>query len=244
MRIRTKHFWADQKPWYRLRPVAALLVAAVIFAAISTLRWFHPGSGEALTVLFVLPIALMAVTFGLRGGLASATLGFAIFAMFALFHGNSGLDAEGWVVRGVAMFLLGGLLGRAIDQSRSSEQATLTEQTRRCQVEDVNRRYVEAFELSDSILQHIAVAKWMLEQGRSGEAAEILGATIERGQRMVAGLLPVRIGPSEVSDAPEASRGGREGVRKKVSSFYQVAPGAREGLLARSDPTPVQPNTD
>lgn len=234
MQMRRKFFWTDGKPWYRLRPAAAVVVAGVVFAAISTLRWFHPGSGEALTVLFVLPIALMAVTFGLRGGLASATVGFAIFAMFALFQENSGLDAEGWVVRAVAMFLLGGLLGRSIDQSRASEQATLSEQTRRCQVEDVNRRYVEAFELSDSILQHIAAAKWMVEQGRSAEAAEVLGATIERGQRMVAGLLPVRIGTAETS------RGAEEG-HKKLSLFYEVAPGARDGLLAGSDPAAAAP---
>ena len=170
-------------------------MAVALFVGVSVLQGFDDASGHAIAVLYVLPIALLAVTFGLRGGLLAATAGVSLFAVFEVIHSTGDIDADGWAVRAVAMFLLGALLGRATDQMAASERAALAEQRRRHRAEEVNHRYAEAIELSDSIVQQMVAAKWLMEQGRSEQAGDMLSATIETGELMVAGLLPRRITP-------------------------------------------------
>jgi hypothetical protein len=193
-------FGGSMRPWYRLQPGNAVVVAVGLFVGISILQWFNDVSGQAIAVLYVLPIALLAVTFGLRGGLVGATTGYFLFASFEILHSSGDIDADGWVVRATAMFLLGGLLGRATDQTTASESAALDEQKQRYRLEEANLRYAEAIEISDSLLQQMVAAKWMVERGRSDQAVELLEATIERGGHMVAGLLPTRI--SAPADSP------------------------------------------
>ena len=55
------------------------------------------------------------------------------------------------------------------------------------------RRQTEGLEISDSILQHVATAKWMVETGNDRVAIEILASTIETGERVVSELLPIRV---------------------------------------------------
>ena len=91
------------------------------------------------------------------------------------------------------MFLLGGLLGHATDLMTASEQNALDEQRKRCQLEEANLRYAEAIEINDSLIQEMVAAKWMVEQGLTDQATEVLTATIATGERMVAELLPKRV---------------------------------------------------
>jgi hypothetical protein len=179
-------------PWYRIYPNRAIVTAAGLFVVVSVLDWFNDGSGQAIAVLYILPIALLAVTLGKRGGLTGATVGFALFAVLEIEHSSGDIDVTGWVVRAVAMFLIGGLLGRATDQTTVSEHAALAEQQRRYQVEEANLGYAAALEINDSLLQQIVVAKWMVEQSQPKDAAKLLTEAIARGERMVAGLLPER----------------------------------------------------
>lgn len=195
MRGDDKFAGGQAQPWYRQRPNDALIVAIGLFVGVSVLQWFNDAAGQAIAVLYVLPVALMAVTFGLRGGLVAATTGFVLFALFEIFHSSGNIDIDGWLVRAIAMFLLGALLGRATDETTASERAAVVEQQRRNQLEETNRRYQEALEINDSILQQLVAAKWMIERGQPEEAAEALAATIERGEQMVQGLLPKRVSP-------------------------------------------------
>ena len=186
-------WFSGAQTWYRSHPGAAMAVATSLFVFVTVLHWFQDGSGQAITVLYVLPIALLAVTFGFRGGLVAAAVGFGLFAILQVLHSSGDIDADGWAVRAVAMFLLGALLGRATDHTLASERATLAEQRRRCQFEEQNHRYAEAIEISDSLVQKMVAAKWMAEQGRSEESAQVLASTIAEGERMVAGLLPIQM---------------------------------------------------
>ena len=63
-------------------------------------------------------------------------------------------------------------------------------------MEERARRQAEGLEISDSILQHLAVVKWMIEAGQKDEAVEILTSTMATGERMVAELLPMRLSGS------------------------------------------------
>jgi glucose-6-phosphate-specific signal transduction histidine kinase len=181
----------EATPWFRAQPRAAAAVAACLFVGITILRWLFGQQGDATSVLYVVPIALLALTFGVRGGLIGAALGFGLFLGWALKLGH--LSVLGWVVRGTAMFLTGYLLGSAADAISRHESAISTEQERRFRLEEENRRHTEATEINDSILQHLVAAKWQIEQDRTAEAIGTLTETIERSQELVGGLLTRRI---------------------------------------------------
>jgi glucose-6-phosphate-specific signal transduction histidine kinase len=192
-------------PWYRSHSYAALLIAASLFAGVSVARYFSDGSGEAIDILYSLPIALLAMSFGLSGGLVGAAVGFSLFTIFELADSAGDIDAAGWIARAAGLLLLGVLLGRATDQIKAGQMRTLAEQEQRRRLEETAHRQAEALEISDSILQHLVAAKWMVERGRDEDAIEILTSTLETGQRMVAELLPIRHGGSDaqvVEDNP------------------------------------------
>ena len=181
-------------PWYRTHLRAAVLMAAVLFAGVTLARFFTDGSGEAVDILYSLPVALLAMSFGLSGGIIGAAIGISLFAIVELVHSEGDVDATGWIARATGLLLLGILLGRATDQIEADQQRTQAAQEQRRRLQDTARRQAEALEISDSILQHLAAAKWMIEQGRDEEAIDILTSTMATGEEMVADMLPIRHG--------------------------------------------------
>jgi hypothetical protein len=169
-----------------------MLIATGLFAGVSVAGYFSDGSGEAIDILYSLPVALLAMSFGLLGGLVGAAAGFSLFTIFQLADGVGDIDATGWIARAAGLLLLGVLLGRATDQIKAGELRTLAEQEQRRRLQETAHRQVEALEISDSILQHLAAAKWMVERGKDEDAIDILTSTLVTGQRMVAELLPMR----------------------------------------------------
>jgi hypothetical protein len=198
---------AGSFPWYRSHSRAALLVACGLFAVVTVARLFANGTGEAVDILYSLPIALLAVSFGLRGGLIGAAIGFFLFAIVELADGVGDIDATGWIARAAGLLLLGVLLGRATDQIESGQLRTMAAQEERRVLAERARRQAEALEISDSILQHLTVAKWMVETGRNEEAIEILTSTMATGERMVADLLPMRHGDVDPEFVIRSSEG-------------------------------------
>ncbi len=202
----------DPYPWYRSHARAALVTASILFAAVTGLHFFVNGTGQAVDILYALPIALLAMSFGLRGGMIGAVIGFSMFAVIEATHGVGDIDVTGWVTRGAGLFLLGALLGHATDQIESGQRRTFAMHEERRVLAEHARRQSEALEISDSILQHLAVAKWMIEAGNDDEAISILTSTITTGEAMVADLLPVRTGgpsvPTGRSDVQADARSG------------------------------------
>jgi hypothetical protein len=179
-------------PWYRSDTGAALAVSAGLFVVVTVTQLLIPTTGEAVDILYALPVALLAMTFGLRGGLIGSAVGLGLFAVVELGFGSGDIDASGWLSRAVGLFLLGVLLGRATDQVDAGRRRTLAAADEQRRLAEQARRQAEGLEISDSILQHIAVAKWMIEAGDPDGAVDILTATLVTGERMVADLLPIR----------------------------------------------------
>jgi hypothetical protein len=198
-------FGSDPYPWYRSHTRAALLTACVLFAAVTAFHVLVSGTGQAVDILYTLPIALVAMSFGLRGGLIGAGIAFALFAVVELYDGVGDIDATGWLTRLAVLFLLGALLGHATDQIDAGQRRTLADHEERRILAERTRRQAEALEISDSILQHLAVAKWMIEAGNDDRAITILASTMATGEQMVADLLPIRCG--DIGGRPTVERG-------------------------------------
>jgi PAS domain S-box-containing protein len=92
-------------------------LAAILFAAIFALRAGHAGPNVAVTLLYVIPIALVAVERGMIWGLAAATLALCLFGAWDLLW-NQRHDVWHYPPRATAFFLVGGLVGGLADRVR------------------------------------------------------------------------------------------------------------------------------
>jgi PAS domain-containing protein len=111
------------RTWPRLGGPASIsaTLALALFAGIFLLRMSDPDVTDGTEILFVLPIALLAIRFGLRGGLAGGLLAIVLTATWDI--GDSGymhamLTTEDYLIGGVAFLLLGTLLGIFADERR------------------------------------------------------------------------------------------------------------------------------
>jgi glucose-6-phosphate-specific signal transduction histidine kinase len=175
------HAEAGRPPWFARRPQLTVLVAIVLYVGVLGLRFAVDAVVEPITLLFCLPIALLAVAFGLRVGLLAGIAGVALLAGWALIEG-AGLSPLGWATRVVPLLLLGVLLGDAADRLRRSEE-------HRVRLEAAAQRHRDAAELNDSIVQRMVAAKWALESGHYERALEITTETVEVSHELLADLL-------------------------------------------------------
>jgi PAS domain S-box-containing protein len=111
----------SRRKWLTLRGPQTIVTAVVLFAGFYVLQAKDTRPADALEVLYVVPIAMLALRFGLRGGLVGALVGLTLIATYDLATGVSDVSFLGnasWVV---AFVLLGGLLGRFVDHRRALE---------------------------------------------------------------------------------------------------------------------------
>lgn len=175
-----------REPWFRWHPFLACLIAAVLYAGLFLLGWSGVSRRDPVTVLYVLPVALLAVSFGRRVGIVAAVAGATLTVTWALMAGVS-LSTLGWLARLTPILLVGVLLGDAAERARTGSDAEL-------ELFATRLRQREAAEINDSILQHLTVAKWALEGGDHERAAELLAETMMTGQRLVNDLLAASAG--------------------------------------------------
>jgi PAS domain S-box-containing protein len=118
--IASAHLQAPRK-WSTLDGPQTVVVAVVLFAVVYGLQANDTRPADALEVLYVMPIALLALRFGLRGGLVGALVGVALIGTYDLAAGVLDVGLLGNVSWVVAFVLLGGLLGRFVDRRRRLE---------------------------------------------------------------------------------------------------------------------------
>jgi hypothetical protein len=77
-------------------------------------------------------------------------------------------------------------------------------------MERAELRQREAADVNDTILQNIAVAKWMFEADRNERGLEMLTDTVDSAQALVSGLLKesdsLRVDKPRVRSSPGARR--------------------------------------
>jgi hypothetical protein len=156
-------------------------VSAGLFAAVFALRLLVAGSEDAITVLYVLPVSLLALAFGLRAGLVAGAAAVGLVALWAA-AGDVSLSALGWSSRVVPPLLLGALVGTASDRIQEAER-------RERDLAAVLALQRESAEINDTVVQGLAAAKWLLELGRVDEGLEVVTKTMVETQALVSELL-------------------------------------------------------
>jgi hypothetical protein len=146
-------------PWFRQRPAAAIVTATVLFTVVFVLRLVVGGSQDSISALYALPVALLALTFGVRTG-----TGAGIGAIVLI---------EVWVrINDIDLTPLA-LVSRATDR----ELAAMVALQR------------EAAEINDTIVQGLAASKWRFESGDIDHGLETLTDTMTTAQALVGKLL-------------------------------------------------------
>lgn len=173
--------WSGADPWFRLHPRAALAVIAALFAGILALRLSAGSAADAYSMLYVLPVSLAAVVFGVRGGAASGVLAVGLIGVWVVAQ-DVDLPLTAWFSRATPILLLGLLLGHASDRLRRAE----VERRRLARAALLHRK---AIEINDSLIQGMTAAKWSLESGRAESGLQTLDDTIGRAQTLVSGLI-------------------------------------------------------
>ncbi|HEX5534423.1 MAG TPA: hypothetical protein VFX33_11835 [Actinomycetales bacterium] len=187
--LRLRRRSAGEGPWFRGRPLAAILVAVGLFAAVFALRLLTNNPADVVSTLYTLPIALLAVTFGLRGGLLSGVVGVVLVIVWAVLR-DIDISPLGWAARCLPLLLLGALLGQASDRIVDSENERLA-------LQRAAERHRDAVEINDTIVQGMSAAKWSLEAGNIDRGIETLSDTLRLAHELVSDLLrQADMGPS------------------------------------------------
>src|SRR3954447_6709581 len=102
---------------------AVLAAAAVLFIAILALKVSVRTPGFGFPLLYDIPVALLAIAFGVRGGLAAAAVGMALFGIGDA-TGEIHPNVWGYPSRALSFVVLGSLLGLYSDRLRRAEART------------------------------------------------------------------------------------------------------------------------
>ena len=115
----------NARAWPQPAGRATVAVAVVLYAAVFVLRMAdaNPVHGEG--VLYLLPVGLLSLRFGLRGGLGGALVAATLVVVWGRFQSGVQLSVDGYLSRIVALVMLGVLLGLFVDNRRRLESEIL-----------------------------------------------------------------------------------------------------------------------
>src|SRR6185436_7026376 len=96
------------------------LTAALLFGAIFVARATVGSVGDAISFLYVIPVVIVAVGTGFRGGLTAGIVAFALSSLGSIVE-HLPISPVGYVNRAIVYLLVGGLVGRFADRLRALE---------------------------------------------------------------------------------------------------------------------------
>ena len=181
MSLPVLHATESPDAWFRRRPPLTWAIVVVLFAGVLTLRLSTSHVEDAYSMLYVFPVALVAVAFGRRAGAGAGVVAVLLIVVWVLARDVS-LTPSGWLSRVLPILLLGILLGDATDRVRRIE-------SERRRLESAALLHRDAIEINDSLVQGMVAAKWSLEAGDTETGLRTLNATITQAHEMVSGLI-------------------------------------------------------
>jgi two-component system, sensor histidine kinase and response regulator len=99
-----------------------LLLAGLCFAVIFAARFAVEGAASGVTFLYVVPIVILAMELGLRGGLAAAAVALALFAAWDVLSAPD-VDAIAYLSRAAVFALIGVLVGYMAARLRAAARS-------------------------------------------------------------------------------------------------------------------------
>jgi signal transduction histidine kinase len=202
----------------RRRPVSyrplAVATAIALFAGGFALRLAVDDPGALIANFYAVPIALLAATFGLRGGLAAAAAAFAlVFAWSAVTDTHVG--ALGYSTRGAVFVLVGVVVGWYAERlPRAAARGRGAEYELEVRNEELVR--TNAY-LAQAVLRLEAFAEIARSVGGETELARVLQLILDHGREVAdarAVVVFMREGDELVAVA--ATEPGRAGTRLPV----------------------------
>lgn len=182
-------------PWFQRQPRLTAVVTVVLFAVVAAGRFaLGDDASVAVSMLYALPVSLVAMAWGRRAGLGAGLLALAFIVGWALATGVT-LSWVGWIARTVPLLLIGVLLGDASQRLKDAEEERLLHEAREL-------RHKQAIEINDSLVQGMAAAKWALEAGRTEAGLAALEQTLDQGQRLVSDLIREATPPRPLAGPP------------------------------------------
>jgi hypothetical protein len=170
-----------REPWFTRQPRLALAVAAGLFVTVFILRLAVDGPQDPVAMLYVFPVALVALGFGFRAGAAAGVIAVGLLITWAIIADET-LSPLGWFSRATPLLLLGTLVGSSADRMREARRSE-----RFAAAVALLQR--DAAEINDSVLQGLAATKWLLEAGDVDRAIEVLRETAVTAQELVTRVL-------------------------------------------------------
>ena len=170
------------RPWFRRQPGLTAMVSAGLFVVVTAVRLaLGDDAAAGVSMLYTLPVSLVAMTWGRLAGVGAAVLAVALVGLWVLVA-DVDLSWVGWLSRAVPLVLIGFLLGDATQRLARAEHE-------RVQAAAREQRHRQGVEINDSLIQGMAAAKWSLESGDVSAGLGILEDTIRRGQSLVSELI-------------------------------------------------------
>jgi PAS domain S-box-containing protein len=99
---------------------AVIVVSAALFAVILALKLVVTTPGWGFPLLYDIPVALLAIGLGVRGGLIGATVGMILYAIGDA-AGDIHSNVAGYISRALTFYVLGVLLGLYAERLRTAE---------------------------------------------------------------------------------------------------------------------------
>jgi hypothetical protein len=143
-----------------------LLVAVAGFVGISALSGAVGGGPDAVSVLYVVPVAALALRNGAIGGVMGLAVAIWLLAGMALMSDDIKLSALGFASRVVSLVISGPLLGTLLDRLRRVE-ALVDPLQRQVAAHDARAAYLVA--ASNSAEERVRVLALIVDAKRAAE---------------------------------------------------------------------------
>src|SRR4051812_16709137 len=158
-----------------IRRQQLLVAAAMAFAGVFGLAFWIDDPREAVTVLYVVPIALCALALGIRAGLLAAGIATALLAIWVV-ASDVEIGMTGWLARVVTFFGIGLLIGRYEQLGGQLERRHAEERA--------------AAEVQEGVVQSLVVATYELRRGNAPAAQEAVDEALASAKLIISTRLP------------------------------------------------------
>jgi PAS domain S-box-containing protein len=115
----------EARRWPMLGSRRTLALAGALFALVFVLRLSDQRVGDAVGALYIVPIAVLALRFELRGALAGALVSLVLVYVWGRVASGVDLLATGYLVRAVTLLTVATMLGSFVEHRRRLEAGIL-----------------------------------------------------------------------------------------------------------------------